>query len=220
MPDASWYEAMYQGRDSTAMPLEPGHFFFSPIPWLPNKAACSTSAAASEIFLPRRATPASLSPESSLTRTQFVLRKNITACAMSSLLSRQSSRKRATRKIRYRDLLRGSRHQDNPRAFLDTAKSFLKDDGLIALSVPNRNRWQIGSDPLDYPPNHLTRWSPVALRNFIERNGFQVLSIREQPLTVRRAARMLSTMFRSGLIAGATGERPPAFLRLGPNASR
>src|SRR5271168_3125684 len=35
MPDASWYEAMYQGRDSTAMPLEPGHLFFLADPKAP-----------------------------------------------------------------------------------------------------------------------------------------------------------------------------------------
>ena len=64
-------------------------------------------------------------------------------------------------------------HQDNPQAFLDTAKSFLKADGFIALSVPNRSRWQIGNDPLDYPPNHLTRWSPAALQNFFQATAWK-----------------------------------------------
>jgi SAM-dependent methyltransferase len=105
-------------------------------------------------------------------------------------------------------------HQEDPHAFLDTAKSFLKEDGFIALSVPNRNRWQIEDDPLDFPPNHLTRWSPTALRNFIESNGFEVLSLREEPLTVRRAAQMLSAMFRTGLISRVAGERPPAIADL------
>src|SRR5271156_2199235 len=187
MPDASWYEAMYQGRDSTAMPLEPGHLFFLADPLAPKQGRLLDIGCGVGNFL-------AAARDAGFAAVPAVLQKT-----------------RPLEKFDTVTFFEVLEHQDNPQAFLDTAKSFLKDDGLIALSVPNRNRWQIGSDPLDYPPNHLTRWSPAALRNFIESNGFQVLSIREQPLTVRRAAQMLSTMFRSGLIARATGERPPAF---------
>jgi len=212
MPDASWYEAMYQGRDSTAMPLEPGHLFFLADPLAPKQGRLLDIGCGVGNFLAaaRDAGFAVTGIEPNQNAVRFAKEhyglRDVFAAVPAVLQKTRPLEKFDT--VTFFEVLE---HQDNPQAFLDTAKSFLKDDGLIALSVPNRNRWQIGSDPLDYPPNHLTRWSPAALRNFIESNGFQVLSIREQPLTVRRAAQMLSTMFRSGLIAGATGERPPAF---------
>lgn len=105
-------------------------------------------------------------------------------------------------------------HQENPQWFLDVAKKFLSDEGCIAMSVPNRNRWQKAPDTLDYPPNHLTRWSPNALRNFLERNGFEILSLREEPLNVRRVAHVLSTGLRTGLVSRVAGESPPVLAEL------
>src|SRR5205814_9653368 len=33
---------------------------------------------------------------------------------------------------------------------------------ILALSVPNRERWLTGPDVLDYPPNHFLRWHAAA----------------------------------------------------------
>src|SRR5277367_3795786 len=212
MPDAAWYEAAYQGRDSSVMPLEPGHVFFLSDPRAPKQGrlldmGCGTGnflAAARDVGFD----VTGIEPNQNAVRfaQQHYGLRDVFAAVPAEFQQAHPLEKFGT--VTFFEVLE---HQEDPQAFLHTAKSFLKEDGFIALSVPNRARWQIGDDPLDYPPNHLTRWSPAALRNFIESNGFQVLSIREQPLTVRRAAQMLSTMFRSGLIAGATGERPPAF---------
>jgi SAM-dependent methyltransferase len=100
-------------------------------------------------------------------------------------------------------------HQEDPQSFLNIAVDCLTRDGYIALSVPNRNRWQKGFESLDYPPNHLTRWSPTALRNLLERNGFEVLSMKEEPLCARRVAQVLSMALRSGLVSRVAGEPPP-----------
>jgi hypothetical protein len=93
--------------------------------------------------------------------------------------------------------------------FSTFAQGCLANGGYIALSVPNRSRWQKGVETLDNPPNHLTRWSPLALRNFLEGNGFEVLSMKEEPVTVHRAAQVLSMGLRTGLVAKIAGERPP-----------
>src|SRR5208282_3859988 len=105
-------------------------------------------------------------------------------------------------------------HQDDPAGFFDLAAAALVEDGCIALSVPNRNRWQKGVDTLDYPPNHLTRWSPRALGSFLDRNGFEVLSMRQEPLGIRRAALVLSMGLRTGLVSRVAGEKPPALADL------
>jgi hypothetical protein len=94
---------------------------------------------------------------------------------------------------------------------LNVAKMYLRDSAYVALSVPNRKRWQKGIETLDYPPNHLTRWSTEALEKFLTRNGFEVLSMREEPLHVNRAAQVLSAGLRTGLVARVAGE-PPATL--------
>jgi SAM-dependent methyltransferase len=105
-------------------------------------------------------------------------------------------------------------HQQDPRGVLRAATACLKDDGFVALSVPNRNRWQKGTEPLDYPPNHLTRWSPKALGNFLTRAGFEVVSMREEPLGVRRAAQVMSAGLRTRLVSRVAGEQPPTLAEL------
>ncbi len=68
-------------------------------------------------------------------------------------------------------------HMDDPNRFIGLVKAGLKPGGYIALSVPNRERFL---DPLgegDYPPNHLTRWNALALRAFLEKNGFEIIKL-------------------------------------------
>jgi SAM-dependent methyltransferase len=216
MPNASWYEAMYQGRDNTAMPLEPGHLFFLGDPQAPKAGRLLDMGCGVGNFL-AAARDAGFDV-TGIEPNQNAVRFAKDHYGLRDVFAGVPADLQKTHPLDKFDAVtffEVHEHQDNPQAFLDTAKSFLKDDGFIALSVPNRNRWQIGNDPLDYPPNHLTRWSPAALGNFLASNGFEVVSLREEPLTVRRAGQMLSTMFRSGLIAEAAGEQPPAFRELG-----
>jgi SAM-dependent methyltransferase len=215
MPDAAWYEAAYQGRDSTVMPLEPGHVFFLGDPQAPKNGRLLDMGCGTGNFLAAARDAGfdvtGIEPNQNAVRfaQQHYGLRNVYAAVPTELQRAHPLEKFDT--VTFFEVLE---HQEDPHAFLDTAKSFLKEDGFIALSVPNRNRWQIEDDPLDFPPNHLTRWSPTALRNFIESNGFEVLSLREEPLTVRRAAQMLSAMFRTGLISRVAGERPPAIADL------
>ena len=216
MPDASWYEAMYQGRDNTAMPLEPGHLFFLGDPQAPKAGRLLDMGCGVGNFLAAARDAGfdvtGIEPNQNAVRfakEHYGLR-NVFAGVPADLQKTHPLDKFDT--VTFFEVLE---HQDNPQAFLDTAKSFLKDDGFIALSVPNRNRWQIGNDPLDYPPNHLTRWSPAALRNFLASSGFEVAldSRRAFDRSPRRADAQHYVSHRPD--CGAAGERPPAFRELG-----
>jgi SAM-dependent methyltransferase len=216
MPEAAWYEAAYQGRDSTVMPLEPGHVFFLSDPRAPQQGRLLDMGCGTGNFLAAARDAGfdvtGIEPNQNAVRfaQQHYGLRNVFAAVPADFQQGHPLEKFGT--VTFFEVLE---HQDDPQAFLDSAKSFLTEDGFIALSVPNRNRWQLGDDPLDFPPNHLTRWSPVALRNFIESNGFEVLSLREEPLHARRAAQMLSAALRTGLISRVAGERPPALSDLG-----
>jgi SAM-dependent methyltransferase len=216
MPDAAWYEAAYQGRDSTVMPLEPGHIFFLDDPQAPKNGRLLDMGCGTGNFLAAARDAGfdvtGIEPNQNAVRfaQQHYGLRNIFAAVPADF--QQAHPLERYGMVTFFEVLE---HQEDPQAFLDTAKCFLNDDGFIALSVPNRNRWQIEDDPLDYPPNHLTRWSPAALRTFIESNGFEVLSLREEPLKAHRAAQILSTGFRTGLLTRVAGERPPALSDLG-----
>lgn len=64
-------------------------------------------------------------------------------------------------------------HTEDPGEFLEEIKSILVDNGCVAISVPYRDRWPI-REQIDYPPHHLTRWTPEALQRLFERHGFDV----------------------------------------------
>jgi SAM-dependent methyltransferase len=212
MPDASWYEVAYQGRDHTVMPLEPGHKFFLSDPQAPKRGRLLDMGCGTGNFLAaaRDAGFDVTGIEPNQNAVHFA-QEHYGLKSVLAILPSDFQKAHPRENFDLVTFFEVLEHQGDPQAFLDIAKALLRDDGFVALSVPNRNRWQIGADPLDYPPNHLTRWSPAALRNFLESNGFQVISLREEPLTVRRAAQVLSTMLRTGLMPKVAGERPPSF---------
>lgn len=73
-------------------------------------------------------------------------------------------------------------HLDSPVKFLEDVKGLLSPGGVIALSVPNRERFLDTLGAGDAPPNHLTKWNAASLKSFLERSGFTVLSLIEKPL--------------------------------------
>ena len=77
-------------------------------------------------------------------------------------------------------------HLDNPLEFMSAVRRVLKDGGHIAVSVPNRCRWSraIIYPHVDFPPHHLTRWDIVSLGNFLRQCGFDIVTLREQPLDI------------------------------------
>lgn len=66
-------------------------------------------------------------------------------------------------------------HLDDPKGILKLARKVLKPSGVVGLSTPNALRpGPFGRDSWDYPPHHLTRWTPSAMRSFLEREGWTV----------------------------------------------
>ena len=66
-------------------------------------------------------------------------------------------------------------HLDDPRGILKLARKVLKPGGKIGLSTPNALRpGPFGRDSWDYPPHHLTRWTPDAMKSFLEREGWTI----------------------------------------------
>jgi len=67
-------------------------------------------------------------------------------------------------------------HTPEPGWFLGELKRLLKLGGHVAITLPNALRplpW--GREEHDFPPHHFTRWTPRAMRGFLERNGFRVI---------------------------------------------
>jgi 2-polyprenyl-3-methyl-5-hydroxy-6-metoxy-1,4-benzoquinol methylase len=205
MRDAEWHESLYSERDARVLPLEPGHNFFlrdarAPRPGRLLDVGCGTGnflAAAQRqgydvtgIELNRHAVRTA--------REQLGLPK-VFAYRLEEFLALQPE---PFDVVTFFEVLE---HQDRPAEFLRCVRSLLKSRGWIALSVPNRERWQTAPDVLDYPPNHLTRWNAHSLRQFMSANGFEVLETREEPLRVARAAQMLSMAMRTGFVGKLLG---------------
>jgi SAM-dependent methyltransferase len=215
MPDAAWHETAYQGRDHTEMPLEPGHRFFLSDPKAPKRGRLLDLGCGVGNFL-------AAARDAGFEVAGVELNQNAARIARERYGLRDISAMRpadfwATRPKEKFDVVtffEVLEHQEDPQSFVNVAKECLDDGGFLAMSVPNRNRWQKGIETLDYPPNHLTRWSPGALRNFLERNGFEVLTMQEEPLGIRRAAQVLSSGLRTGLGSRVAGEQPPTLADL------
>lgn len=88
-------------------------------------------------------------------------------------------------------------HQQSPIEFLIKVKGLLNPGGFIALSIPNRERWELLPPMNDYPPNHLTRWNVDALKGLLGSEGFVVEEIVEVPFSIESARQVLSGRLNS-----------------------
>jgi SAM-dependent methyltransferase len=210
MPDSAWHEAVYAGRDQRVLPLEPGHRFFLSDPRAPGAGrlldiGCGTG----NFLLASRAagyevTGLELNQNAARFARERLGISEVWALCLEEFV--RAPRKERFDVVTFFEVLE---HQARPRVFLALVKSCLREGGYVALSVPNRARWQKGIEVLDYPPNHLTRWDTRALYNFVRAEGFDILSIREEPLGMRRAAQVLSSGLSTGMVAVVAGTPPP-----------
>lgn len=65
-------------------------------------------------------------------------------------------------------------HLDNSRRFLKNINNLLKPNGILALSVPSRERILVDFLPADFPPHHLTRWNLSSIKKILTKEGFVV----------------------------------------------
>jgi len=211
MPDAQWYEQMYGDRDAEMLPLEPGHKYFLADPLAPGSGAlldigCGTGnfvAAAHDAGY--RVTGLELDRNAAGFAKQL-LDLDILPLNFTGFVERHPEAKFDV--VTFFEVLE---HQATPAEFLQRVRVCLRSGGLIALSVPNRERWLTGPDVLDYPPNHFLRWNVGALKKFLGGQGFEVLSIREQPAGVVHTAQMINMALRTGVTQTKPGETSRTF---------
>ncbi|MFI5345052.1 MAG: class I SAM-dependent methyltransferase [Elusimicrobiota bacterium] len=95
-------------------------------------------------------------------------------------------------------------HLDDPGRWLDVMRSMLKPGGYFFIGLPNRERT---FDPftgptmewIDNPPHHLSRWSAVVLRRFVESHSFRVLSCASLGVPRQLLALLLRKRLQFGL---------------------
>src|SRR6266581_2234181 len=206
MPDARWYEQMYGGRDQAILPLEPGHQYCLADEFAPRGGelldiGCGTGnflAAARDAGY--RVTGTELDRNAARFAKERLGLERVLPLTIAGFVEQFASEK--FDEVTFFEVLE---HQTEPAEFLRSVKSCLKPRGTIALSVPNRERWLTGPDVLDYPPNHFLRWNAAALAKFLGTQGFEILSVREQPAGVRHTA------LRTGMTKNVAGEAPANF---------
>lgn len=212
MPNARWYEQMYGGRDEKLLPLEPGHKYFLADPLAPRGGDLLDIGCGTGNFLgaARKAGFRVSGTELDRNAARFA-KERVGLERVFPLTISEFAEQHADEKFDVVTFFEVLEHQATPREFLQKVNMVLKPWGAIALSVPNRERWMTGPDVLDYPPNHFLRWNAAALKQFLSAQGFEVLSIREQPAGIAHTAQMINLALRTGISQPAGGEAPVSF---------
>jgi SAM-dependent methyltransferase len=87
-------------------------------------------------------------------------------------------------------------HLPDPAEVLSGLGEFVRPGTRLGISCPGPRRFtrligvqQVGGrDFWDYPPHHVLRWTPEALRAVLAKVGWEVVATAEEPLDVRAAA--------------------------------
>jgi SAM-dependent methyltransferase len=212
MPDARWYEQMYGGRDRKLLPLEPGHKYFLADPGAPRGGVLLDIGCGTGNFL-------AAARDAGYRVTGIELDRNAASFARERLgLERvfpltiaEFAEQHAEERFDAVTFFEVLEHQAAPVEFLRKVKACVQPGGVIAMSVPNRDRWLTGPDVLDYPPNHFLRWNAASLGKCLNGQGFEVLSIREQPAGLAHTAQMINMALRTGMSKTAAGKAPASF---------
>lgn len=212
MPDAPWYEQMYGGRDEKLLPLEPGHKYFLADPLAPRGGELLDIGCGTGNFL-------AAARDRGYSVTGIEMDRNAARFAKDQLgLQRvfpltiaEFAEQHAGKRFDVVTFFEVLEHQAAPVEFLQKVKACVRPGGVIALSVPNRERWLMGPDVLDYPPNHFLRWNAAALRKFLSAQGFEVMSIREQAAGIGHTAQMINMALRTGMSQAVVGDAPKSF---------
>ena len=85
-------------------------------------------------------------------------------------------------------------HLENINDVLSKVSNLLAKNGIIIISTPNSNMcWR---PDLDFPPHHLSRFSPGSLRKCVERFGFEPVQLHEQMSSYDLIRNYIGTFFR------------------------
>ena len=218
---SSWYEDFYTGRLQTIPPLEPGHRFFLADPNAPKKCRVfDVGCGVGNFMAAARAQGYDLTGIDWDTKAIQTGKDVLGLKKIFPLSIEQYAEKNSGETFDIVSFFEVLEHQDDPVEFLSQVRRIVKPGGYIALSVPNRNRFQRGLDTTDLPPNHLTRWNPKVLTDFLRRQGFEIVSCREEPLSLRWAATMMSAAMPTGLARVVLGGKQPNSTDVAENPHR
>jgi 2-polyprenyl-3-methyl-5-hydroxy-6-metoxy-1,4-benzoquinol methylase len=85
-------------------------------------------------------------------------------------------------------------HLEDPNLFLKKIHSLLDENGLIIISCPNNKMlWRV---QVDYPPHHLSRFSPHSLNMILEKNGFEIICHYEQMSSIDLIRNYIGSLLR------------------------
>src|SRR5882724_1870398 len=212
MPDARWYEQMYGGRDEKVLPLEPGHKYFLADPLAPRGCELLDIGCGTGNFLAAARDRGYGVTGIELDRNAVLFaRERLGLQKVFPLTISEFAEQHAGEHFDVVTIFEVLEHQATPAEFLQKVKTCVRPGGMIALSVPNRERWLTGPDVLDYPPNHFLRCNVVALRKFLSVQGFEVMSIREQPAGIAHTAQMINIALRTGTSQAVVSDTPKSF---------
>ncbi len=212
MPDARWYEQMYGGRDEKLLPLEPGHKYFLSDPLAPGRGELLDIGCGTGNFLAAAQSAGYTVSGTELDRNAANFAKEkLGLPRVLGLTIAEFAEKYPGEQFDAVTFFEVLEHQAAPVEFLQKVKTCVRPRGYIALSVPNRERWLTGPDVLDYPPNHFLRWNAGALLRVLGAQGFEVLSLKEQPAGIAHTAQMINMNLRTGLSAKAAGNVETSF---------
>ncbi len=212
MPDARWYEQMYGGRDENLLPLEPGHKYFLTDRLAPRGGELLDIGCGTGNFLAaaRDAGYGVAGIELDRNAARFA-KERLGLQKVLPLTISEFAEQHAEERFDVVTFFEVLEHQAAPVDFLQKVRACVRPGGAIALSVPNRERWLTGPDVLDYPPNHFLRWNAAALRKFLSAQGFEILSMRDQPAGVAHTAQMINMALRTGMSQAAAGDASTSF---------
>jgi SAM-dependent methyltransferase len=212
MPDARWYEQMYGGRDEKLLPLEPGHKYFLADSLAPGQGELLDIGCGTGNFLAaaRDAGYEVSGMELDRNAARFA-KERVGLLRVFPLTISEFVERYPDKKFEVVTVFEVLEHQAAPVEFVQKVKSCLRSRGLIAISVPNRERWLTGPDVLDYPPNHFLRWNVHALTNLLSTHGFEILSVREQKAGFLHTVQMINLSLRTGLSRFRAWEAPASF---------
>lgn len=93
-------------------------------------------------------------------------------------------------------------HFPEPRKALESLRSHLRPDGLLAIQVPNMESLQIaleGTESSNYCLGHWSYFTPGTLRRLLERNGFRILRLETYISEMHRIARHPAARIQAAL---------------------
>jgi SAM-dependent methyltransferase len=90
-------------------------------------------------------------------------------------------------------------HVEDPRALLRTVRTLLRPGGLLAFSMPNRDRRLDSLREGDWPPNHLTRWTRRSVLVLLDSQGFEPVAVEAKPFDADEIVGFLRARLRLGV---------------------